>query len=86
MTDKKEFLTVTLPIIFAITAAAFGVVLMNKSDIGNIKADINKFEDRMTALDTKFEARMEKIDERWVTLLSEIHRLDKDVTILKAKN
>jgi len=74
MSEKKEFLTVTLPIIFAITAAAFGVVLM-----------INKFEDKIIALDTKFEARMEKIDERWVTLLSEIHRLDKDVVILKAK-
>ncbi len=38
----------------------------------DIKSDISKFEERM-----------EKIDERWVTLLSEIHRLDKDVTVLK---
>lgn len=61
MNEKKEFLTVTLPIVLTLIG---GIYL--------IKADSNKFE-----------ARMEKIDERWVTLLSEIHRLDKDVTILK---
>ena len=31
----------------------------------------------------KFEARMEKIDERWVTLLKELHNVDKEVTALK---
>ena len=71
----------------AIILTVIGGLYLGVRDIkADIKADIDKFENRMTALDTKFEARMEKIDERWVTLLSEIHRLDKDVTILKTKN
>jgi hypothetical protein len=40
-----------------------------------IKADSNKFE-----------KRMEKSDERWVILLNDMHRIDKDTHLLKNKS
>ena len=66
----------------AIILTVMGGLYLGVRDIkADIKADIDKFEVRME----RFETRMEKLDERWVTLLNEIHRLDKDVTVLKSK-
>lgn len=44
----------------------------------DLKNDIDAFEKRMEKSDAKFE-------NRWINLLSEIHRIDKDVHVLKEK-
>ena len=49
----------------------------------DIKADSRDLRQDIKADMEKFEARMEKIDERWVTLLKELHNVDKEVTALK---
>lgn len=40
----------------------------------NLKADISAFE-----------KRMEESDKRWLTLLTDMHRVDKDVHLIKEK-
>ncbi len=71
------------PEIATIIGSTFAIVFTIVFSINGMRTDLDSKIDRMA---NTLNSRMDKMDERWYELLTQLHTLDKEVTKIKPKN